>query len=166
MFSEVTRTNYALPFLAGAAILALCASAAAFADDGPQILPAHTPFTMRLTESLSSNGTNPGASFVFVNDDPIGLGARIVIPQGMTGVGKVIAVSRGGRGHAGSLTLRVDALQLNDGRTLKFTDQVVHINAQSGKVNQVSGLIVKDGDVRVDPTAVIHTMTKRAVTTV
>ena len=78
------------------------------------IIPAGTPITVRLQQSLSSATAVPGERFEAVIDQPVMIGDQIVLPVGAPVEGHVTAVRRSGRlHHPGQLALTLDRVTVD-----------------------------------------------------
>jgi hypothetical protein len=69
-------------------------------------VPALTPVTVRLEETISSNKNKPGERFRITVAEDVMVGDAVVIPAGSTGEGEVVHASKSGAGgKAGELIL-------------------------------------------------------------
>jgi len=83
------------------------------------VIPAGTPITVRLQDSLSSRYSVPGQHFEAVLDEPMVMDDLTVLPAGAPVRGHVVAARRSGRlRHAGELALTLDSVAV-DGRQIR-----------------------------------------------
>ena len=81
-------------------------------------VPAGTPITVRLQQSLSSASAVPGERFEAVLDQPIEVNDRIVLPAGAPVTGHVIIARHSGRlHHPGELGLTLDSIAVGQQQT-------------------------------------------------
>jgi hypothetical protein len=89
-------------------------------------VPAGTPITVRLQQSLSSASAVPGERFEAVLDQPIEVDDRIVLPAGTPVAGHVIVVRHSGRlHHPGELGLTLDNIAVGQQQISLVTSSVV-----------------------------------------
>ncbi len=113
-------------------------SAANSANQVPQQLtiPAGTPVTVRLQQSLSSASAVPGERFEAVLDEPIVADDRTVLPVGTLVYGHVVVARRSGRlHHPGELGLTLDTVVIGQENVPLFTSNVVARGASHKKRN-------------------------------
>jgi hypothetical protein len=92
----------------------------------PIVIPAGTPITVRLQQSLSSASASPGERFEAVLDQPIAVGDRIVLPVGTPVSGHVTIARRSGRlRHPGELGLALDSVTVGQQQIPLATASVV-----------------------------------------
>ena len=68
-----------------------------FSDPQPIVVPAGTPVTVRLQESISSATATPGQAFAFTLIEPLTIDGKTVAAQGTPGIGRVVAARSSGR---------------------------------------------------------------------
>ena len=89
-------------------------------------IPAGTPITVRLQESLSSRSAVPGERFEAELDEPLVLQDRVVAPVGTMVTGHVVVARRSGRlHHPGELGLTLDYLTVGQQNVPLATSHVV-----------------------------------------
>lgn len=92
----------------------------------PLIIPAGTPITVRLQQSVSSGISVPGERFEAVLDEPIVVGDRTILPVGALVSGHVVAVHRSGRlRHPGEIALTLDTVTVGNRQVPVNTSNVV-----------------------------------------
>jgi hypothetical protein len=92
----------------------------------PVIVPARTPVTVRLQESLSSASAVPGERFEAVLEEPIVVDDRVVVPTGSLVTGHVVSAHHSGRlHHPGELALTLDSVTAGDQQVRLLTSNVV-----------------------------------------
>jgi len=92
----------------------------------PIVIPAGTPITVRLQQSLSSASASPGERFDAVIDQPVAVGDRILLPVGTPVSGHVTVARRSGRlRHPGELGLALDTVTLGQQQIPLATASVV-----------------------------------------
>jgi hypothetical protein len=80
----------------------------------PIIVPAGTPITVRLQNSISSASATPGQSFDFTLVEPLVVDGKTVAAAGAPGQGRVIAARESGRLHnAGYLRIGMASIEVN-----------------------------------------------------
>jgi ABC-type transport system substrate-binding protein len=80
----------------------------------PVVVPAGTPITVRLQNSISSATAVPGQSFDFTLVEPLVIDGKTVAPAGAAGQGRVIAARQSGRLHnAGYLRVGLASIGIN-----------------------------------------------------
>jgi hypothetical protein len=85
-----------------------------FSDPQPLVIPAGTPVTVRLQESISSATATPGQTFAFTLIEPLAVEGKTVAPQGTTGTGRVVAARSSGRLHnSGYLRIAMASLTID-----------------------------------------------------
>lgn len=90
------------------------------------LIPAGTPITVRLQNSLSSRYSTPGERFEAVLDEPIVVDDHTVLPTGARVMGHVVAARRSGRlRHPGELALTLDSVTIGDRNVPLETSNVV-----------------------------------------
>jgi hypothetical protein len=89
-------------------------------------LPAGTPITVRLQQSLSSASARPGERFDAVIDQPVAVGDRVLLPAGTPVTGHVTVARRSGRlRHPGELGLALDTVTVGQQQLRLNTASVV-----------------------------------------
>lgn len=63
------------------------------------IIPAGTPFTVRLQSAVSSTSAQTGDTFDAVLDEPVVVKGETMIPKGANVTGRVVEANKGGRLH-------------------------------------------------------------------
>ena len=92
----------------------------------PLTIPAGTPVTVRLQQSLSSASAVPGERFEAVLDEPIVIENRVAVPTGATVTGHVTSVHHSGRlRHPGELGLTLDSVTVGDQQVQLVTSSIV-----------------------------------------
>jgi hypothetical protein len=80
----------------------------------PIVVPAGTPVTVRLQNSISSASAIPGQSFDFTLVEPLVIEGKTVALAGAPGQGRVIAARQSGRLHnAGYLRIGMASIEIN-----------------------------------------------------
>jgi hypothetical protein len=78
------------------------------------LVPAGTPITVRLQQSLSSRSSVTGERFEAVIDEPVQVNSHTILPLGAAVTGHVMSVRRSGRlRHPGEIALTLDSVNLN-----------------------------------------------------
>jgi len=128
--------NSAAPAAAGtaASTSANTASSVPFADHGkaaaakaapPITVPAGTPITVRLQNSVSSASSNSGDRFDAVLDAPLIVAGKTIAPAGANVVGKVVAAKPSGHLQSpGMIQLSLASLQI-DGKDVPVSSSSV-----------------------------------------
>ena len=89
-------------------------------------VPAGTPITVRLQQSLSSASAVPGERFEAVLDAPVVVGDRVVIPAGVPVTGHVVVARHSGRLHQpGELGLTLDSIAVGQQQISLASSSVV-----------------------------------------
>ena len=171
---RAARSRFPGAFLS---LLVLTGAGGAANADGQTALtiPAGTQITFHVDAPISSNGSKTGQRFSFELLQPIALADRSIPLQGTTGSGTIsLAGHAGTSGHEGDLTLRLDRLKTQDGRTYTFDDQQLKIDGRNRKVaSGVLGFVpfvgigarfIRGSDVRVETTRPIETVLTRPAT--
>lgn len=97
------------------------------------LIPAGTPITVRLQQSLSSAYSVPGQHFEAVLDEPIVIDDRTIATTGSPVSGHVVAARRSGRlRHPGELALTLDSVTVG-GRQLRLQTSNVAVYGASHK---------------------------------
>lgn len=92
----------------------------------PLTIPAGTPITVRLQQSLSSASARPGERFEAVVDQPVAVDDRVVLPAGTPVSGHVTVARRSGRlRHPGELGLALDTVTIGQQQIQLNTASVV-----------------------------------------
>src|SRR5271157_4337544 len=93
----------------------------------PQVvIPAGTPITVRLQQSLSSASAVPGERFDAVIDQPIIVQDQVVVPVGALASGHVVVARHSGRlHHPGELGLTLDTVTVGQENIPLATSSVV-----------------------------------------
>lgn len=90
------------------------------------VIPAGTPITVRLQQSVSSGISVPGERFEAVLDEPVVVGDRTILPTGALVSGHVVAVRRSGRlRHPGEIALTLDSVTVGNRQVPVTTSNVV-----------------------------------------
>jgi len=90
------------------------------------VIPAGTPITVRLQQSLSSASAVPGEHFEAVIDRPVVVDNQVVVPVGALATGHVIVARRSGRlRHPGELGLTLDSVTVGQENIPLATSSVV-----------------------------------------
>lgn len=98
-------------------------------------VPAGTPISVRLQESLSSETAHAGQAFRAVLDEPLMADGVAVVPRGAAITGRVLAVRRSGGLRAGGiLQLALDSVDVGGEKILLQTSSVI-ANAAPRKVS-------------------------------
>ena len=91
----------------------------------PIIIPARTPITVRLQQSLSSASAVPGERFEAVLDEPIVVDNQVVVPSGAYVSGHVVSARRSGRlRHPGELALTLDDITVGNQQFRVLTSSI------------------------------------------
>ena len=99
-------------------------------------IPAGTPITVRLQESLSSASARPGERFEAVVDEPVIVDGQNVLPVGTPASGHVVVARRSGRlHHPGELGLTLDTVTIAQQQVPLGTSDVVARGASHKKRN-------------------------------
>src|SRR5690348_3936229 len=86
-----------------------------FSNPQPLVIPAGTPVTVRLQESISSATATPGQTFAFTLIEPLAVDGKTVAAQGTTGTGRVVAARSSGRLHnSGYLRIALASLTIDN----------------------------------------------------
>ena len=102
------------------------ATSASSAAPEPLIIPAGTPITVRLQQSLSSASAAPGERFDAVIDEPVVVSDRVILPVGTPVTGHVVVARRSGRlHHPGELGLTLDTVTVDQQEISLVTSSVV-----------------------------------------
>ncbi len=110
----------------------------ASSNQAPETLsvPAGTPITVRLQQSLSSASAVPGERFEAVLDEPIEVDNRVVLPVGAPVTGHVVIARHSGRlHHPGELGLTLDSVGVDQQQIALVTSDVVARGASHKKRN-------------------------------
>ena len=92
----------------------------------PLVIPAGTPITVRLQQSLSSASSVPGERFEAVIDQPIVVGDQVVVPTGALATGHVVVARRSGRlRHPGELGVTLDSVTIGQEKVRLETSSFV-----------------------------------------
>jgi hypothetical protein len=104
-----------------------------FTEGKPLVVPANTAIYVRLQHSLSSATAQPGQTFDAVLDDPLRVGDHVVVPQGTSVTGRVLAARESGHLHnSGYLRITLESLVLN-GKTVPLQTDSVSVRGGSFK---------------------------------
>jgi len=77
-------------------------------------VPAGTPVSVRLQQSVSSASSNAGDSFQATLDEPLVINGQTVAPRGAAAVGKVVQAKSSGRLHdSGYIRLTLASIEIN-----------------------------------------------------
>jgi hypothetical protein len=96
-------------------------------------VPAGTPLTIRLQQSVSSASANSGDRFAAVLDQPLIVSGKRIAPKGATVVGRVVQARPSGRlEHPGYLCLTLASLSLN-GKAVPLHASRVSVEGSSHK---------------------------------
>ncbi len=118
-----SSASNAIPAANGPASSATSASSAA---PEPLNIPAGTPITVRLQQSLSSASAAPGERFDAVIDEPVVVSDRVILPLGTPVTGHVVVARRSGRlHHPGELGLTLDTVTVGQREISLATSSVV-----------------------------------------
>jgi len=99
-------------------------------------IPAGTPITVRMQESLSSASAMPGERFEAVIDEPVAVSGQIVLPVGTPVTGHVTVARRSGRlHHPGELGLTLDSVTIEQQQVPLATSNVIARGASHKKRN-------------------------------
>jgi hypothetical protein len=91
----------------------------------PIIIPARTPITVRLQQSLSSASAVPGERFEAVLDEPIVMDNQVLVPSGAYVSGHVVSARRSGRlRHPGELALTLDGITVGNQQVRVLTSSI------------------------------------------
>jgi hypothetical protein len=102
----------------------------------PLVIPAGTPITVRLQQSLSSAHSAPGEHFEAVLDEPIVVDEQTIAPTGSVVSGHVVSARRSGRlRHPGELALTLDSVTVGDHHLPIQTSNVVAYGGSHKKRN-------------------------------
>lgn len=116
----------------------LAITSAPVAAKAAVLIPAGTPITVRLQQSLSSASSAPGEHFEAVIDEPIVVEGRTVLPVGATVSGHVMSVHRSGRlRHPGEIALTLDSVNV-DSRDYSLRTSAVVARGGSHKKRNLS----------------------------
>jgi hypothetical protein len=100
-------------------------SAVANQAPAPIIIPARTPITVRLQQSLSSASAVPGERFEAVLEEPIVMDNQVVVPSGAYVSGHVVSARRSGRlRHPGELALTLDDITVGNQQVRVLTSSI------------------------------------------
>ncbi len=92
----------------------------------PIIIPARTPITVRLQQSLSSASAVPGEHFEAVLDEPIVVDKQVIVPAGAYMSGHVVSAHHSGRlRHPGELALTLDDITVGNQQVRVLTSDIV-----------------------------------------
>jgi hypothetical protein len=90
------------------------------------MIPAGTPISVRLQESLSSASARPGERFEAVIDEPVVVGDQIVLSVGTLVTGHVTLARRSGRlRHPGELGLTLDTVTVGQQQVPLTTSNII-----------------------------------------
>ena len=96
-------------------------------------LPAGTPITVRLQNTVSSKSSHSGDSFESVLDEPIVIDSQTVVPRGATFTGRVLAAKSSGRLHDPGY-LRITLVSLNaKGKPVEIETSSIFVKGGSHK---------------------------------
>lgn len=94
----------------------------------PVVIPAGTPVTVRLQNSVSSETATPGQSFGFTLVEPLVAEGKTVAQAGAEGVGRVVAARQSGRLHnAGYLRIAMASIDI-DGTQMPVQSSSIFIS--------------------------------------
>jgi hypothetical protein len=97
-------------------------------------VPAGTPISVRLQDSLSSEMAHAGQRFGAVLDEPLVVHGLTVVPRGATVTGRVLAVRRSGAlGTGGILQLALESVDAAGEKVALQTSNVIASSAVGGK---------------------------------
>ncbi len=92
----------------------------------PLIIPAGTPITVRLQQSLSSRSSVPGEHFEAVVEEPVVVDDRTILPVGASVTGHVVIARHSGRlRHPGELGLTLDSVAVGNQQVPLRTSSVI-----------------------------------------
>ncbi len=96
-------------------------------------LPAGTPITVRLQNTVSSKSSHSGDSFESVLDEPIVIDSQTVVPRGAALTGRVLAAKSSGRLHDPGY-LRITLVSLNlPGKPVEIETSSIFLKGGSHK---------------------------------
>jgi hypothetical protein len=102
----------------------------------PVTVPAGTPLTVRLQETLSSASAATGQQFAAVLDEPLVVKGVTVAPRGAEVMGRVVLAEKSGRLHdSGSLRLTLKSIEAGDRSIPVITSSVFAKGASHKKRN-------------------------------
>ena len=106
----------------------LAAGAAVFVAAANAIpLPAGTPVSVHVVDTLSSNGSNAGQSFSVIVADPVVMQGWVLVQKGANGEGHVVAANPVGKGgKEASIAVQLDWV-------VSVSGEHVKLNAAKGK---------------------------------
>jgi hypothetical protein len=107
----------------------------------PNELASGTNIRVRLSQDLSTAGTQKGASFRAIVDHDVYKDGRIIIPVGAEMRGRVVQVSQGHHiGPKATLRLRPEAILLPDGTTYHIYAEAVLSKASGTRADAEGGI--------------------------
>jgi hypothetical protein len=155
-----------LRFVAPTVVLVASAVALVAAANAIPV-PAGTPVSVHLTDSISSSGSSEGQSFSVVVAEPLVMQGWVLAQKGANGQGHIVAVKPAAKGHEASIAVQLDWVVSVSGEHLA-------LNAVKGKTTPlvfgVKGAYAsnfeKGKDVTVGPDLVFpgYTTTDRVIT--
>lgn len=94
----------------------------------PLTIPAGTPVTVRLQNTISSATAQTGDTFEFTLVEPLVVNGRTVAMSGATGTGRVIAARKSGRLHnSGYLRIAMSAIDM-DGKEVAVQSSSIFLS--------------------------------------
>ena len=85
-------------------------------------LPAGTPVSVHLVDSISSSGSSQGQTFSIVVAEPAVKQGWVLVQKGATGQGHIVAVTpRGKAGHEASIAVQLDWVVAVSGQHVDLT---------------------------------------------
>lgn len=97
------------------------------------VLPAGTPLTVRLQNSVSSSTSAPGDRFDAVLDHPVVIDGQTIAPEGARVSGRVVAVRRSGHlWHPGYLRIALASITI-DGKAMPVDSSSITLVGRSHK---------------------------------
>jgi hypothetical protein len=97
------------------------------------VIPAGTPISVRLQQSISSQSAQAGQHFEAVLDEPIVINGQTVAEKGADAVGHVVAARQSGRLHdSGFLRIALDSVTVN-GKMVPVQSSSIYVQGASHK---------------------------------
>ncbi len=127
----------AIDFTAGASAPAVTpAPAAPAAQAAAASVPAGTPLTIRLSDTLDSRRTGAGQRFSGVLEADLVAGAVVVAPRGSRVYGRVVQAKKSGRlAGTAAMTLELTEIMVNNQMKPVLTNQMVASGESTGKTS-------------------------------
>jgi hypothetical protein len=101
---------------------------------GPTTIPEGTVITVRTSQSLSSKTSQPGETFTATVAEPVDVGGAVVIPDGASATGTVVAAHPLGRFKGGALLqIKLTSVNINGQEVPVDSSSVSRTQKSKGK---------------------------------